>query len=748
MRRHFKAIFSIAPIALLSVICALSFSVPPQVHELYRAMAEAISLHEPWAWSEPIKALASLVCLSIGILLTTLGLSERLPVLLSYKKIRWFAVPISVMPLVGAAIGCASAAIPNSAIQAIRSAMEQSRAHYLVTDSPITPAQAAPIARRFAENISAFSGILTLFSVLLIVCSVVVALFAGLFVRRRNARPVVSARSATILIFGLTALSVALLAPSNAGVLLSQALTPIVVLCLFFLLLLGWVGYLRVLTRITGWPFVPTLICMAVMFSAFDLNDNHKIRTGVAKAPDGRQNPVGFSGQFKAWFASRLDRADYSGHRYPIYVIAAQGGGMYAAYHAATFLASVQDECPNFAHHIFAISGVSGGSVGASVFVSLMKQLDSIHSHDPARAVTACSGNPQSSTLLVDATAEILSQDFLSPVEAGLLFPDFFQQFLFWPVPAFDRARSLEYSLERSWSKTMASERFAGLRGPAATAGNPLSEPYLSHWNPEARSVPALIFNTTEVDSGRRRAISPFTFRGIDLKFLPLWTDIKAGPGEDLSQMPMSTAAFLSARFSWITPAAWFYDIGDGSAGATPVRQKTRIVDGGYFENSGIVTAMDLVDAMDRAMSSDESLAAMRDKIEINLITLNSKEFDVPTFSGLGEVLAPINTMMNTRSARAPIETAQAGRLMTGVTNPGSREAAGGSIRKNLLRFDLSWLGYPLPLGWRLSPVTRMLVSFELGFRDRCNSDRPDLPQESPDADCLRKILFRQLAAK
>jgi 6-phosphogluconolactonase/glucosamine-6-phosphate isomerase/deaminase len=57
-----------------------------------------------------------------------------------------------------------------------------------------------------------------------------------------------------------------------------------------------------------------------------------------------------------------------------VFVVSAAGGGIYAASIAALFLARMQDECPTFAQHVFAISSVSGGSLGAGIFNSLAKQ--------------------------------------------------------------------------------------------------------------------------------------------------------------------------------------------------------------------------------------------------------------------------------------------------------------------------------------------------------------------------------------
>ncbi len=55
-------------------------------------------------------------------------------------------------------------------------------------------------------------------------------------------------------------------------------------------------------------------------------------------------------------------------------MISAQGGGIYASVAAAIFLSRMQDICPRFAQHVFAISGVSGGAVGSTLFQSLVSQ--------------------------------------------------------------------------------------------------------------------------------------------------------------------------------------------------------------------------------------------------------------------------------------------------------------------------------------------------------------------------------------
>ncbi len=72
---------------------------------------------------------------------------------------------------------------------------------------------------------------------------------------------------------------------------------------------------------------------------------------------------------FQEWFKKRGDKGSFpAGTPYPVFLVAASGGGLYSARHTALTLARFQDRCPSFAHHVFAISGISGGSWGAAIF--------------------------------------------------------------------------------------------------------------------------------------------------------------------------------------------------------------------------------------------------------------------------------------------------------------------------------------------------------------------------------------------
>ena len=219
-------------------------------------------------------------------------------------------------------------------------------------------------------------------------------------------------------------------------------LGPMIIINIFLIVFVTWVSVLSYVGQKLGFPFLGTLVLCALLSSIFDLNDNHEIRhtSSVSRSPE-------FLGDaYLDWLHTRKDRDAYS--EYPVYIVAAQGGGIYAAYNAAIVLSRLQDYCPTFAQHIFAISGVSGGSVGAAGFASLVKSSVSQSSATPCSFDVSIPGRMEQD---VDA---MLSNDLLSPLLSAALFPDLLQRFLPFPINAWDRARALEKALEYTWYST------------------------------------------------------------------------------------------------------------------------------------------------------------------------------------------------------------------------------------------------------------------------------------------------------
>ncbi len=344
------------------------------------------------------------------------------------------------------------------------------------------------------------------------------------------------------------------------------------------LFLLTYIGHM---TRI---PLITIMLLAAVTFAGFAINNNHEIR--VVEDPASKTAlafdtvaPIGLVD----WMASRSDLDNYD--RYPVFLVATEGGGIRAAYFTATVLAAIQDRCPAFARHTFAISGVSGGSVGASVFAALAADDTANRTVDPPCDLDGISKRSDN----LQKARTTLSADLLSPLLGAMLFPDTFQRFVPVPINSFDRSRALEFAIEKSWYKTVGDHRM----------DQPITDLYSGN-----SAVPHLLLNTTEAETG---GLFPYTTGTIDALGTPFReqaeidngnVDCKGTPGDfdylaSCLRMPpkealeqsslqtvvdgslrLSTAAIVSARFPYVTPAA---------AGT----QGGHFIDGGYFENSG-----------------------------------------------------------------------------------------------------------------------------------------------------------------
>lgn len=520
---------------------------------------------------------------------------------------------------------------------------------------------------------------------------------------------------------------------------LPQTIGTVGVLCLFLIFLMLFVAQLHVWGRSINTPILLIMLLAAAVFSALDLNDNHIVReteNAVAAPPS-----YGVASAFSRWFVTRKDKDDYAGRRYPIYVVAAQGGGIYAAHHVSSYLATVQDVCPPFSHHLFAISGVSGGSVGATIFSRLAREEGEVQRwrEKPPGDSTPTAGRrcftegEKRPLRYLYATEEIFRDDLLAPLTASLLFPDFLQRFLPFPVGKFDRSRALDYALESAYQRAHVKSGFmTGLDHTPST----LSESFIEHWEPERYpNAPALLLNTTDAATGERVVISPFHFNGAGLRFFPVWNDTGPNALKPVS-VPLSTTAFLSARFPWVTPAGAFFEIpADGASKTKP--KKRRVVDGGYFENSGVATALDLVGEI----LANARKVGVADEIEIVLIVFSTAGFDVNPSYGFSETAEPIRAMLSTRTARARIEINKA------ISTLRSWSTNGVMLKAQLVQLQLEGHGYPLPLGWRLSDVTRHLISQQNGVQLACSPK--DLAEMEVGggvaAGCVTKTIFDQL---
>lgn len=367
-----------------------------------------------------------------------------------------------------------------------------------------------------------------------------------------------------------------------------------------------------------GYPVITLLLLAAIAFSFFPALDNHAIRTLPQAAPG---SPVPLQQTLEAWRAQAPRLPD---GRSNLVVVATAGGGLRAAFWTATVLGAIQDRLGTLNRQLFAISGVSGGSLGAAVYVTLSGGQISLSDRRGN-----CGEAGRETGRLECAGQAVLSQDFLGPTVAALLFPDLMQRF--FPLGFPDRARALEQSWERAWQRAGFSDDVWAERG------------FRALW-PAERFVPALLLNSTHVETGKRVIASNLDI-GSEAKVFRDAYDLYALIPPN-SEIRASTAAHTSARFTYVSPAG-------------TLRDGSHLVDGGYFENFGAVTAREVIKAgLDRLgpkavrpiailISNDPNLAEKDLPAADPKAPENSKR---ETWAG--EILSPLRALLHTRDAR------------------------------------------------------------------------------------------------
>ena len=441
------------------------------------------------------------------------------------------------------------------------------------------------------------------------------------------------------------------------------------------IVLFAWSAWLVfgnfVLTSMPRMNHAPTLFLVLFVWAVAisSLNDNHRVREAQGASVVPRELKVGE--HFEKWISAR-ERARDPKKRYPVVIVAAEGGGIRAAYWTATLLAAIQEKEPRFARHVYAISGVSGGSVGALVFDALLAQA-------PGAGGRLCDAGGRAEKSLELCAAHVLGEDFLSPALAAFLFPDLVQRFLPFPVERFDRARALEASWEEAWRTRMGNDR--------------LAEPFDALWKGErAYRIPSLLLNATWVETGKRMIASNLA---VDAGIFNDTADVFSFIDYPI---PASTAAHLSARFTYVSPAGSLRKRSEKAIAA-------HIVDGAYFENSGTTTALDVLAA----------LFERRERLDLDFIVVyvnnDPGEPEISTaeparpapLRWLTELMSPIDALFNTRVARGTYSQSLTKEFV-------EANAPGGDKRRRYYHFGLKQEKFAPPLGWFLSAKSRRSI--------------------------------------
>jgi hypothetical protein len=374
-----------------------------------------------------------------------------------------------------------------------------------------------------------------------------------------------------------------------------------------------------------------------------------------------------------------------------VYLVSSEGGGIRAAAWTVVVLSELQRQSGDrFWRCTLADSGVSGGSLGLALFAAHLRDGDKLNEA---------------------ALEQIMTHDFLAPVLGSMFGVDQLQRFVpgRW-VP--DRGQALE----NAWI-----DAYRSAMGDRATSfAGPLHQLICDHDGCEGntgRLLPALFLNSTAVASGRRVIQHPFapatelnadhadllTAHGA---FAKQFAGAIDGANWLPAELPVSSAALNSARFTYVSPAGTVRRrLVDGD-----VRRLGQLVDGGYYENSGATTLIDFVrsfvtdwDLADRAVfvhiSNDTGVMSVMpssaDQPPADACLVDNSTGAAPPkpkpARAHGETLSPLIALYQTREARGD----QARRILASQGKP-----------EGFWHFRLCAGKRPIPLGWTIGRET------------------------------------------
>jgi len=463
-------------------------------------------------------------------------------------------------------------------------------------------------------------------------------------------------------------------------------------------------------------PVIGLLIAWALLATTVSYGHRYDMRQIVTDEPRPPQLSVNR--------AVELFQQHQPDERAPaMLMVAASGGGVRAEFWTALVLTCIietnatdDDVCgqpldPTADHDtlvarrraLFALSGASGGSVGLLDYVAQVGDQWS-------------NGNGAMTAVPLDSVDAYAGADFLAAPIATYLFDDLFDSFL-RPTHGVDRAQVLERAWERAWP-----------------SGSMMTKGFYTHQ--ATGDQPFLLMNGTNVEDACRVLVSAIkTQVEQDARFCSRDGELPAPPGQepphdaasstidhanqlcDTCDIRFSTAALASARFPFVSPAGRVDDAGGGTT--------IDVVDGGYRDNSGASTLVDLwpsiaAAATDTFGSSGECVRPIFLQID-NGYAATATATSAPV--NLNQVLVPLQTQRNIENA---IENAarQRSQLL---------QLADGSVADWFQITTVATPGTSAPLGWVLSSEAKEQLHRQLQLnavtiakiRELLDSNRP-----------------------
>jgi len=284
-----------------------------------------------------------------------------------------------------------------------------------------------------------------------------------------------------------------------------------------------------------------------------------------------------FKTHFRAWFANYKTEVTPDSGKYPVVFICAEGGALRTGAYTAIFLDSLQRRLAknniDFKKAVYAMSGVSGGSLGLGFYNA------ETFLNKPGDFSQSASSPPE----------RFFRNDCLSPVIGKMFYGDLLNLMIPVHVPCFDRAIALEDSWEYAFQHIM-----------KPGAPNTFSGDFLAGYqNQGTKPLPLLIINTTEVETGNQCWVTNVVPAKniIYSRQRDLLRNKTGGQGVNYS-----TAINFSSRFPLFSPGGMLpqHKILEGKHKGRDTSYKLHYVDGGYYENTGASSMLELLNQIKR----------------------------------------------------------------------------------------------------------------------------------------------------
>jgi len=372
---------------------------------------------------------------------------------------------------------------------------------------------------------------------------------------------------------------------------------------------------------------VPFLFVGIFIFTLINISNNGHNDVRISNTEDNKiysqtEKRNTFADYFKGWADARKSEIADTTATYPVYIVAAEGGGSRAGFWTSYVLSKLQDDSNGeFSKHIFGMTGASGGQVGMTMFNSVLKA-----DMDRDLPIENYGSIPK----------KVYKNDFLSTSLLMLLGRDFWQSFNIAYEKVFtwsDRAEKVE----TEWSRALCNEI------SPANGVEDLEQPFLSFWYDKdfkvdkSYQIPLLFMNSNWIEKGSRGISSPVILGDEFINTLDILDNIAKYKEGTIRK---NTAALLGARFPYVSPSG-------------RIQNGYHFNDAGYYDNTGGITALEIYEQCKKLQEEDTT--GLMANLDFRFIVIRNDNYqeslneDNPT--NISELTVPLNTILQGRNA-------------------------------------------------------------------------------------------------